>query len=115
MSCPENPAQVTLANGTVVSGGPLQLGCSFYWANPSSSKVTVSNCSAFCTESSYEVPGKTAGSSYGLCAATLVSTQPTSWQFSQNPNQWNAPGMPRIDNPPSLGVAPKEGRERDVA
>lgn len=96
-------AWISLQNGSNVNpnGGSLSLGQPFYWANPGGVKVTVSGCSGFCTASSYDVPAPASGQTYGLKEATLVSTQPTDWSFSENPNQWNTPGMPHISNPPA--------------
>lgn len=95
-------AWISLVNAQNVNpnGGSLQLGQPFYWANPAGVQVTVSACGGFCVDSSYPVPPPPAGDTYGLKQATLLS-EPTNWTFSQTPNQWNAPGVPRITNPPS--------------
>jgi hypothetical protein len=98
-------AWINIQNASSVNpqGGSLQLGQEFYWANPVSSVVTpyvtLSGCSGFCENDSYTVPAPPPGQSYGLKKAKLLSA-PTSWTFSESPNQWNAPGAPRIINPP---------------
>ncbi|HEY6765062.1 MAG TPA: hypothetical protein VI386_09835 [Candidatus Sulfotelmatobacter sp.] len=94
-------AWINIQNGSNCNpaGGGLQTGQKFYWANPTSQAVTVNNCGGFCTASSYSVPAPQTGQQYGLKEATLL-TNPTVWTFSETPNQWNAPGLPHIGNPP---------------
>jgi hypothetical protein len=94
-------AWINIQNGSSVNpaGGSLQPGQKFYWANPTGLMVTVNNCGGFCTNSSYPVPAAANGQQYGLKEATLLAS-PTVWTFSETPNEWNAPGLPRITNPP---------------
>ncbi len=95
-------AWISIQNGSSVNpqGGSMRLGQEFYWANPVANvSVTLSGCGGFCVDDSYSVPAPPAGQTYGLKKAQLLNS-PTSWTFSENPNQWNAPGVPRITNPP---------------
>jgi hypothetical protein len=94
-------AWISLENGSNVNpnGGSLTKGQPFYWANKASVSVSLTGCDGFCTASSYDVPAPPSGQTYGLKEATLLSA-PTNWNFSQNPNQWNVPGQPKIQNPP---------------
>ena len=100
--------EVSIQNGSVINGGTLVLGQPFYWANPVAREVTVSGCSGFCTQDSFDVPRYTPTQGNGLKEATLLAS-PTNWNFSETPNEWNAPGMPHIGNPPM------QAREQDVA
>ncbi|HTS34741.1 MAG TPA: hypothetical protein VMH04_03655 [Candidatus Solibacter sp.] len=99
MPCPQNPAAVSIVNGSILNGGTLQKGCPFYWANPTYEAVTLSGCDGFCTASSYQLSGRPAGLNYSITEATLLAN-PTNWNFSESPNKWNAPGMPHIQTPP---------------
>lgn len=116
----DNPldyAWINLQNGTNVNpspnGGTWQLGQPFFWANPAGGSVTVTGCSGFCPQNTYTVPPPTSGQRYGLAPASLLQN-PTSWSFGpENPNQWNAPGMPHISNPPSV-IRPRKD-EAEVA
>jgi hypothetical protein len=105
-------AWISLVNGSNVNpaGGTMQEGQDFYWANSASSAVTVSNCGGFCVDSSYNVPVPPQGQTYGLKKATLL-TSPTNWTFTENPNQWNTPGVPRITNPPMPSPLNIENKE----
>lgn len=99
-------AWINIQNGSSVNpqGGSLQLGQDFYWANPVSSvvtpSVTISGCGGFCVDASYTVPAPPPGQNYGLKKATLLAAPPGPWTFTESPNEWNAPGVPRITNPP---------------
>jgi hypothetical protein len=103
-------AHISLQNGSNINGGTFALGQNFYWANPANVAVTVEGCGGFCVDDTYTVPAAPAAGQYGLKQATLL-TQATNWSFGPEvPNQWNAPGMPHVGNPPM--PAPKE---REVA
>ncbi len=93
--------KVNIQDGSVINPpAALAFGQPFQWANPIvGTRVAISGCSGFCTASEYGVPGAPASGEYGLCDATLLQS-PTAYTFSESPNQWNAPGMPRISNPP---------------
>jgi hypothetical protein len=100
MPCPQNPAAVSIVTGSILNDGVLQLGCTFYWANPTYEAVSIAGCGGFCTQSTYEVSGRQAGFPYAITEATLLP-QATSWSFGpETPNKWNAPGQPRILMPP---------------
>lgn len=110
-NCP-SPAAISIVDGSIKNGGTLQLGCPFYWANPTDEDVSIAGCGGFCTESSYSVPKKPAGLPYGITEAMLL-TQPTSWTFGpETPNAWTPPGAPKIGNPP--WPTPKN-EEKEVA
>ncbi len=109
---------ISLVTGNNVNpaGGSMQDGGDFYWANPStSSAVTVSGCGGFCVDSSYTVPEPPQGETYGLKKATLLSAPTGAWTFSESPNQWNAPGVPRIINPPPMPSPLAKPQEKEVA
>lgn len=107
-------AHISIQNGSNLNGGTFALGQNFYWANPANVAVTIYNCGGFCTESTIVVPAAPAGQQYGLKQATLL-TQATSWNFGpEDPNQWNAPGMPHVGNPPLPSPLNAE-KEKDVA
>jgi hypothetical protein len=111
MPCPDNPAAVSIVDGSIVNDGTLQLGCNFYWANPTPDPVSIAGCGGFCTQGTYSVPAKPAGLPYGVCEATLLA-QVTSWNFGpETPNKWNPPGLPRIKQPPW----PTPANEKEVA
>jgi len=106
-------AWINIQNGSSVNpqGGSMQLGQDFCWANPVPNvSVTLSGCAGFCVNDSYTVPAPPVGETYGLKLARLL-TAPTAWTFSENPNQWNAPGVPRITNPPE--PTPLDAGEED--
>lgn len=109
-------AHISLANGSNINNGDFALGQNFYWANPAVGQaVTVYGCGGFCVEDTYVVPGAPSVGFYGLKQATLL-TQPTSWGFGpEQPNQWNAPGMPHVGNPPWPSPVNEEEKEKDVA
>jgi len=94
-------SQVTIANGSVINNIPLSFGGPFQWANPATVPVRLTGCAGFATQDTYDLPAAAAPGGYGLKDAQLL-LQPTSYGFSENPNQWNAPGMPRISTPPYL-------------
>jgi hypothetical protein len=100
-------AWIDIQNGSSVNpqGGSLQLGQDFYWANPVANvTVTLTGCGGFCVDSSYTVPAPPQGQTYGLKKATLLSSPaPGAWSFTESPLEWNAPGVPRITNPPDTG------------
>ena len=103
--------QVNIRNGSIVNPpAALQFGQPFQWANPVVGvNVGITNCGGFCAQSSYPVPGAPSAGSYGLADAVLLQN-PTNYSFSENPNQWNAPGMPHITNPP--WPTPKNNEEK---
>jgi hypothetical protein len=103
---PDTP-NINIQNGDVT--GTLATGQPFYWYNPTTVTVTVKNCGTWCDRDSYMcAPGYTLA---GMLA--MPNTNP--WAWTENPNQWNTPGMPHITNPPAL-ACPEEGdQERDVA
>ena len=113
-------AHISIQNGSNINNGTFALGQDFYWANPVvGQQVTIENCGGFCVNSSYTVPGAPAVGQVGLKKATLLS-QPTNWTFSESPNQWDAPGMPHIGNPPDPDAQEdkrehREKREKEVA
>jgi len=90
--------QFNIQNGSLTpSGSTLTRGCSFEWMNPTGQDVTISGCSAFATQDSYQVPKKSANGGSGLASVTLkTSIAIQSYTFSETPNEWNAPGTPRI-------------------
>jgi hypothetical protein len=111
-------AWISIQNGTNVNpnGGSIEYGQQFFWANPVAGKtVTINGCGGFCVDSAYTVGPPPAGQAYGLASATVLpQNQVTSWEFGPEvPNQWNAPGMPKIINPPF--PSPKEKEEGKVA
>jgi hypothetical protein len=88
--------EVSIRNGSVSpQGDTLTYNCTFSWANPTSKKVTLTGCGGFCTNDSYEVPAGTA-SNPGLAAAQILANPPGPFTFGETPNEWNAPGTPRI-------------------
>lgn len=80
---------INVTNGAVQ--GTLVHGQPFWWWNPTSATVVVSNCGNFCLVNAYEVPAN------GYTAATV----------SINPNQAtlaftttaSVPGQPHVQNP----------------
>jgi hypothetical protein len=101
-------AAVSIVDGSILNNQTLELGGTFFWANPTSVAVTVNGCGGFCTQDTYTVPAKpNAQLPYGIVEATMLAS-PTNWNFSESPNQWNAPGMPHIGNPPTQMPAPAD-------
>ena len=98
---------INIQNGQVT--GTLQNGQPFYWYNPTSNSVTIKNCGTWCAADSYTI----AAGSYAQAA--IQNTPNTSgWAWTENPNQWNTPGMPHIGNPP--WPTPQEDQEdKEVA
>lgn len=85
---------INIVNGQVT--GALTHGQNFYWYNPgdTTQSIVISGCGSWCVYSSYTIP---AGEQY-VQAQILVSPQsPYSW--AENPNRWNAPGMPHTQGP----------------
>ncbi len=100
--------EVSIQNGSVSpSGDSLTYGCDFSWANPTNKKVKLSGCGGFCTADEYEVPAGTA-SNPGLAAAQILTDPPGPFTFSEDPNEWNAPGTPRISVNPFPGNQRRE-------
>jgi hypothetical protein len=83
--------QVDIQNGSVTNG-PVTFPGSFQWNNPTGTNVLLTNCGGFCTQASYQVPAN------GTTDAETIAN-PTSHDFTETPNEWNAPGMPHIKNP----------------
>jgi hypothetical protein len=108
-------AHISLQNGSNLNGGTFALGQDFYWANPSVTQaVTVYGCGGFCVDDAYAVPAAPTLGAFGLKKATLLA-QPTDWSFGpEQPNMWNAPGMPHIQQPPWPTPKPLE-HDREVA
>jgi hypothetical protein len=102
--------QVNIRNGNIINPpAELQYGEPFEWANPVVDvNVGISGCSGFATQDSYGVPGAPTIGAYGYRSAVLLQN-PTNWTFTESPNEWNAPGSPRIINPPM------NAEEKDVA
>ena len=100
-------AAVSIVDGSILNGQTLTLGGMFWWANPTSVAVTLTGCAGFCPQDSYVVPAKPAGLPYGIVEAALLAA-PTNYNFSENPNQWNAPGMPHLQGPTG-GALMEEG------
>ncbi len=94
-------AHISIQNGSNINGGTFAPGQNFYWANPVVGQaVTIYGCGGFCADDTYTVPGALTLGQYGLKQAALL-TQPTGWSFGpEQPNEWNAPGMPHIQQPP---------------
>jgi hypothetical protein len=93
--------QVSIVNGSIINPpAVLEFGKPFQWANPVVGvHVGLSGCSGFATSDTYGVPGAPSQGSYGLKDAVMLLT-PTNYAFSETPNEWNAPGSPRIIVPP---------------
>ena len=108
-------AHISIQNGSNLNNGTFALGQPFYWANPVVGQgVTIYGCGGFCEQDSYVVPGAPTIGAYGFKQAKLL-TQPTSWSFGpEQPNEWNAPGMPHIQVPPMPSPLNVE-KEKDVA
>jgi len=102
LECSIRDASVTPKNDS------LTYGCSFDWANPTDKAVTLSGCGGFCTEDEYEVPAGTA-TNPGLAAAVILNPPPGPFTFTETPNEWDAPGTPRIQ------INPFPGSKREVA
>ena len=94
--------QVNIRNGSIINPpAALEYGQPFQWANPVVGvNVGLSGCSGFCTQDTYGVPAAPTVGAWGLKDAVLLGSA-TSWDFSESPNQWNAPGRPHITNPPA--------------
>jgi len=104
------PTTVNIVNGH--ASATLNAGDQFVWVNPTANAVELTNCSAFCTQSSYNVPA--AGQTPGETAAQINSA-PSGWTFSETPSStWSpggpTPGQPRIQNPKKF-----HADEKDVA
>jgi hypothetical protein len=95
-------AWISIVTGQNVNpnGGSLQLNGFFYWANPAGVAVTLTGCGGFCVDSSYVVPSPPSGQTYGLKQAQLLASPGADWSFTENPPEWNVPGVPRIISPP---------------
>lgn len=94
------PIMVNVTNGMTTS--PLTPNVGFVWVNPTSNQVQITGCGGFCTQSSYTVPPAANGVPGETPAQ--INSNPTAWNFAENPPQtWNPggphPGMPRIQNP----------------
>jgi hypothetical protein len=93
--------QVNIRNGNIINPpAVLECGQPFQWANPVVDvNVGLYGCAGFATQDTYGVPGAPTIGAYGYKDAVLLQN-PTSWTFTENPNEWNTPGSPRIINPP---------------
>jgi hypothetical protein len=83
--------QVNIQNGSVTNP-PVTYPGDFQWLNPTGTNVLLTNCGGFCTQDSYRVPANST-----VNAQTIAN--PTNNNFTETPNEWNAPGMPHIKNP----------------
>ncbi len=102
--------QCSIQNGSVSpQGSALTYGSHFEWANPTPNNVRLTGCSGFCTADEYHVPAGTA-TNPGLAAAQISQNPPGPFGFTETPNEWNAPGTPRI----VVNPWPAE-KKRDVA
>ena len=104
------PIQVNIQNGSISpAGSTLTNGCSFQWANPTSSPVKVKNCGGFCTQSEYDIqPNSTAN-------ASILANPPGPFTFTEQPNEWNAPGQPHIVVNPMPAAADADSYNKEVA
>lgn len=85
-----------LQNGSVLGTWPSK-GGTFYWYNPTSSPVVLTNCGNFCTQDSYTVPASNSPSN-GYLQVTLLN-MPNANPYAFTDPAWNAPGMPHLQAP----------------
>jgi len=86
-------AEVNCCSGQ--GGGNLTPGENFYWVNnQTTSDVTVSGCSAWCTASSYDVP-KQVGSTPGKTAAQVKSPL-SAGEYSYSQSGCITPTQPHV-------------------
>jgi hypothetical protein len=99
---------IDLTDGSVTPEGGLQKGQPFYWYNPTDTQVTVNDCGTWCEEDSYTID---AGS--WTEATILLVPNPNAYAFTEDPNEWDAPGMPHISAPTQQIT--HEKKEKEVA
>lgn len=100
--------QCNIQNASVTpQGNSLTYGCTFDWANPTSNPVRLTLCGGFCTKGEYDVPAGTA-TNPGLASAQILANPPGPFSFTETPNEWNAPGTPRISVNPAPGNVRRE-------
>ena len=87
-----NTPNVNIQTGEV--NGSLVNGQAFYWYNPTAQAVTLFNCGTWCQDDSYQVPAA------GYAEAAL-RTMPNdnAFAWTEDPNEWNTPGMPHTQGP----------------
>lgn len=91
--------------------GALADGVTFWWYNPATVLVTISSCGVWTGADSYPCsPGYTQ-------ASILTKPNENGWAWTENPNEWNTPGMPHVTNPPivAVGGLNERGLKKDVA
>jgi hypothetical protein len=99
---------VNIVNGQVT--GTLQKGGTFYWYNPTANEtqsITISGFDSWCAGTSYVIY---AGEQYSA-AASILANPASPYSFSESPNRWNAPGMPRTQGPIHLPTPGNEDKE----
>lgn len=85
-----------IQNGQVSGQWPSD-GGTFYWYNPTSAAVSLTNCGTFCMKDSYDVPPVTDPSGGYLQAYLRNPTNPNAYAFTDP--AWNTPGMPHLQTP----------------
>jgi hypothetical protein len=97
---------ISVVDASIV--GSLEKGKPFYWYNPTGTDVTVADCGTWADPDTYDVPA----GGYSTAGTILSVPNSNPYAFTEDPNEWDAPGMPHI-SAPSMGVAHE--KEKEVA
>lgn len=100
-----NTPNINIQTGMVT--GSLQNGQTFYWYNPTQGYVELDGCGIWCAQDDFGLdPGYTQTS-------MQIMPNENAFGWTESPNEWNAPGMPHISNPPTPTALEGDKRERD--
>ncbi|HUO15021.1 MAG TPA: hypothetical protein VMX38_08550 [Verrucomicrobiae bacterium] len=101
-----NTPNINIQTGMVT--GSLQSGQTFYWYNPTQGHVDLNACGVWAADDDY-------GLDSGYTAAAMrVNPYEGTFGWTEDPNQWNAPGLPHILNPPTPTPLERD-KQKEVA
>lgn len=98
-----NTPNINIETGVVT--GALEDGQTFYWYNPTQESVDLLGCGTWVAKDEFKLaPGYNQTS-------MLLNPNEDAFSWTESPNEWNTPGMPHVQNPPTPTPLEKEKKE----